>query len=531
MTDQPPRSEPPGASDDVTDDAAGGLASVVRVERYEDVAAICGRVDTAPTYAVVLNAPQGNRQLTTELGMRRLKRHAEESGRVIAIATSAVALASRARQMGIPVARRPEHVRWEAGGRRVLRLFGHSAVAPSIGRYVQVATILVAAFALVAAALTMAPSVRIVAYPPVEVLARTVTVTASEDRTEIDFDRLALPATEVAAERKLTFAVRTTGSVAVPTGPARVELTITNPGATDITLPAGTIATSASGAEFELVDATVVPAGKTAVSQARASGDAGTDAPANALAAWKDATFAALTVTNAAAAARATEPRQAVDAKDIDALRAMADGLADSDVLKQMLREERPHDAVFLGTARVEVSSAEPGAVVGDLADVVLMEVTVTITALAISSAVLDEVARAVLGDDSAGEFIPGSVTAIETRAADVDADSGDIRTELSLRGEFARGLTRDTIRSAVKGKSESGARSTLAARYGIQQSEVRLTPGWAPWLPRFAFRIRVELRSEASTPEKSPNQDAPAPTAGTPTPRPGGTPTPTPRP
>ncbi|MCC7089117.1 MAG: hypothetical protein IT295_08180, partial [Dehalococcoidia bacterium] len=33
------------------------LASVVLVERSEDIAAICGRVDGAPTWAVVIHAP------------------------------------------------------------------------------------------------------------------------------------------------------------------------------------------------------------------------------------------------------------------------------------------------------------------------------------------------------------------------------------------------------------------------------------------------------------------------------------------
>ena len=64
--------------DENTGDQAGGpdsssLASVVLIDRREDIAAICGRVDIAPTYAVVIHAPDGNRQLSTELGMRRLK--------------------------------------------------------------------------------------------------------------------------------------------------------------------------------------------------------------------------------------------------------------------------------------------------------------------------------------------------------------------------------------------------------------------------------------------------------------------------
>ena len=88
MTGDPnPPPPAPAAAD------AEGLASVVVIERRDDVAGICGRIDTAPTFAVVIHAPRGNRQASTQLGMRRLVRHAEDTGRVIAIATRSLAIA------------------------------------------------------------------------------------------------------------------------------------------------------------------------------------------------------------------------------------------------------------------------------------------------------------------------------------------------------------------------------------------------------------------------------------------------------
>ena len=163
-----------------------GLASVVVIDKREDVAAICGRVDGSPTYAVVIHAPAGNRPLSTELGMRRLQRHAEDSGRVVAIATTNTALASRARQVGVPVARRPDHVRWDSGGKRVVRLFGRSVVAPSVGGYVVFVLAAFFALAFAALALTMAPTATIVATPPVETIEKVVTISASADSAKVD---------------------------------------------------------------------------------------------------------------------------------------------------------------------------------------------------------------------------------------------------------------------------------------------------------------------------------------------------------
>src|SRR5262245_56895937 len=131
--------------DAATDDESEGqpapfddrMASMVVVERRDELPAICGRIDRAPTFAVVIYAPDGNREMATELGMRRLIRHAEDSGRAIAIATSSRALSTRARLAAVPVSRRPEHVRWDAGGKRVLRLGPASVALPGIGRYAQ----------------------------------------------------------------------------------------------------------------------------------------------------------------------------------------------------------------------------------------------------------------------------------------------------------------------------------------------------------------------------------------------------------
>jgi hypothetical protein len=98
---------------------------------------------------VVVHAPGGNRELSREIGMRRLKKHAEDSGRTVAIATPSINLASRARQVRIPCARKPEHVRWDSAGRVVVRLGRSSVLIPPLGRYLQVLLIAAVALAVV----------------------------------------------------------------------------------------------------------------------------------------------------------------------------------------------------------------------------------------------------------------------------------------------------------------------------------------------------------------------------------------------
>lgn len=507
--------ETPGAAPDTRreppDDSTSSLASVILIDRREDIAGICGRVDTAPTFAVVLHAPGGNRQLATELGIRRLQRHAEESGKVVAIATSNVALSSRARQVGIPVARRPEHVRWDAPGRRVVRLGHKSLAAPALGRYVQVGVLLGAALVIVALVLTMAPSAKIVVYPPTETRSSVITVTASKDRTDIDFADLKVPASQVVSKQHITLAIKTTGKASVGTDPAKVLVTITNPTAAEITVPQGTVLLSgATYIPFLLDLDTKIPAGTSAIQQASAQrpGVEGNVAPAT-VKGWLDAKFRQLTATNpAAAAGGANKDVTAVDARDVAALRQLAQEMETSETVKRGILTDRPHDAVFLGTATTKVDYTDPSDKIGKPSDLLLLDVDVTVRADAILQSTLDEVARNVLrGDSTVGEFIPGSVTAVETGARQVDTTAGEVKTELQVQGEFAKNLTAETVKNAVKGKSEDDAKSTLKSQYGIQDSDVNVTPGWSPWLPRFNFRIGVDLRSKPVTPDASTNE------------------------
>ena len=525
MTQRPPPEEPPdeGPIIGASRSEVANLASVIIVDRREDIAGICGRVDAAPTFAIVLHAPDGNRPLSTELGMRRLQRHMQESGKIVAIATANVALASRARQMGIPVARRPEHVRWDSGGSRVVRIFGRTVKTPAVGRYVQAGVILAVAATFAGLAATMAPSASVTAYPPTETLSKVITVTASTDFTSIDFAKLQVPANNVTATQHFTLAQKTTGTVLVGTAPATVNVTLTNPTGTDVAVPAHTVLLAgAAFIPFDLDAATVVPAGKsiTAAATAQLPGVAG-NVPAASITGWLDPAFRTLKATNSAAAAGGTsENRPGVAQADVAAIESLARSLETSATVKRTLTSARPHDAIFLGTATATATFGAPSPAVGQPADVVLLDVDVKMTALAILEGTLDQVARSVLkANQGAGDFIPGSVSAIETGARQVDTSKGIVTTELRLQGEFARNVTAAVIRSAVEGKSVADARSTLAKRYGIQDGQVSVSPGWAPWLPRFAFRIQVNLRTRThqSTPTSegsNPNVSTATPTA-----------------
>ncbi len=484
---------------------ADSLASVILVDRTEDLAAICGRLDTAPTWAVVLHAPDGNRQLSTELGMRRLVRHAEETGRVLAIATRSRPLAARARQAGLPVARRPHQVRWDAGGRHVLRLGRVSLVLPAIGRFIQVGVIAGVAGLALFLALAMAPSGTIVAYPPSETLAESLSVTVSRTATAPDFESRTLPAVTVSARRSYTLAIPTTGTVMVGVGYARAPVTITNETPADVLVVAGTVLLGGPAfLDFELESDVTVPRNGQATGTvvARQPGER-YNLPAGAIGGWFDERYRFLRVMNPEPATGGTsEPRPAPSEADVISIRQLAATLAEADVIRRALVEARPGDAIFLRTASVSVTLGTPDPPIGTPSPILALPVDVEISALAVESRTLEEFASAVLAPSGGnGEILPGTVRAAETGASQYDPEADEFTTELRIQAEFARGVTAAALERAVRGRRPSEARTILRERYAIEEADVRVVPGWAPFLPRFGFRLEVTLAHQEDAP------------------------------
>lgn len=520
-------SQRPDDRDDTRDD---DYSSIVDVDRRDDIASICGHVDSADTFAVIINAPRGNRDLSTELGARRLMRHAEESGKMVAIATRNRALASRARQMHIPVARRPERVRWDAPGRHVVGVFGANMALPPIGRFVQLTVILAVVAVVVVLALTMAPSATVTAYPPTETLSKTIALTATENLDKPDYAKLSVPASQVATTTHLTIPVTVTGKAPVGTETATTTVNIHNTGSAAVTVPKGAIIEAIGNRITFAVDAeTAVPAAGTAQAHVTAMqpGTSGNVA-AGALSHWLDDSFSTLDVANpTAAGGGADAERPAVAGADLDNARQQARTLESSASIKRLITADHPHDAVFLETAAATATVGDLPAV-GTPTDVMLVDVEVHITALAVLESTLNALAEQQLVPQAGhGQFIPGSVGASE--AAPANVSGGVVTALLNLHGDFARNVSASAIRDAVKGKSKDDVQSTLATRYGIQNVDVGLTPNWAPWLPRFGFRIDVHLRGATPTATATPegnSTNGPSPTAvpsTTATPNPGG--------
>lgn len=491
----------PGTAPGPPDGFDPGEVTALDVLPGDDVTVICGWIDAAPTDAVILHVIHGNARLAGELGMRRLAHHAAESGRALAIVTRSRSLAGRARQAGLPVASRPDRIRWDAGGYRVLWLGATGVRLPRTGRLIP--AFLVVALAGVAAwlALTMGPAATVTLVPPQDTVSRTVTATVSSARTTADIPGLLLPGRTATVSFTVTLAKRSTGTALAPVSRARAELLVANEGSEDVSLPAGALLLAGPGGPlFALDRPALLPPGATlgVSATALAAGSAG-NVPAGAIDRWRDPSYAAVTVRQPRPATGGAEgPVPAVAGADIAALTAEAEGLARSAAL--LSRAITAVEGMAIPrTATATVSFDDPSDLAGALLDTLLLRATYTVSVLAIPPDVVDALARALLAPPGPRSvMVPGSATAADTGiVSGSDADGGE-RVELEIRAAFTRDLAPADIKDAVKGRSKAGAVASIEGRYGITDAGVDLAPRWAPWVPRFGFRITVRFRSPA---------------------------------
>jgi len=509
----PPEEPPPPPAE--PDDPAWEetLASVVPIGRREPIDGICGRIDAAPSMSVVLHAPSGNRAMAEELGMRRVARHVEASGRIFAVATRSNILARRARAEGVPVSWSPRRVRWDSGGKVVVPLGFTTLLVPPLGRYSQYIALLFFVLAVAAVLFTAGPSATVRVYPPTETVGTLTVVRATDRVDELDLDRRLVPATVVTIERQVLLAVPTTGEVVQGVTPATATLRLSNPTDASIDVPAGAIVFAVPDfVAFEVDISVTVPPGRDAFAPvtARSPGSQG-NVPADSITQWRSIDLAVLTATNGdPASGGADEPRRAVARADIRALESLAQGVGAGPPPATLLTEALPGHGVIVRSATVTVELGEPSAQLGEAANVLFMEVNTTIEALAIEPAVLEALARALLtAPEGAGELVAGTVLAAETGQREIDHPDGSFTSELRVTGEFPLGPSPAEIEDAVSGRSDEAAVAELATRYALHDVEIDLTPGWAPRLPRFGFRLDVDFRSRAFEPvEPEPESD-----------------------
>ena len=135
------------------------------VHRDDGLNSIFGKLDAADSPRVALVAPHGNTELAKPLGMRRLRRYIDHSGKDVIIVTHSSAVRARAHEVGLAVAGNVKRVDFERYGRSGVRFGGVIVPLPGLGLLLRLATIVIAVAVLAAAVLLYLPKATVTVYP------------------------------------------------------------------------------------------------------------------------------------------------------------------------------------------------------------------------------------------------------------------------------------------------------------------------------------------------------------------------------
>ena len=193
---------------------------LVTLEPDDDIPAICGMIDVAPGPRVALVAPRGNHTLQGPTGMARILRHAAGAGKELALVSGQRGLRARARQSGMPAydseaaLQRTPPAPSPRLRRGWLQLRARLRYLTARDRTIISFAAVVVFLALVAAYL-LVPSAHVVVYPQSQEILRTIRITASTVRRDVDLSAGSVPARPVTITLPLTSGMPTTGRAEV----------------------------------------------------------------------------------------------------------------------------------------------------------------------------------------------------------------------------------------------------------------------------------------------------------------------------
>jgi hypothetical protein len=404
------------------------------IQRDDTLTAVFGKLDAADSPRVALLAPRGNKELAKALGMRRLRRHADLTGKDVMLVTRNGGLRSRAREVGLASVGSLRGVDFERYGRSGLRVGSTIVPLPGIGIFLRLTAFLVAIAALGAVVLLYLPSATVTVYPKSTPVTDTEALTLNADTAAVN-----KAGGEVPAHLRKQFV-----QASVPF-PVSGQTTVKAPDGSDKTVPAAT-------------DDDIK---------------------------------------------RATDFAQQV---------LLARG-------SEQLRQSNKNETFFPDSAGISAYEGTPNVKAGEATPILQINASGQFSILSADNdalrAVLEEKQKAKLGTGQM--WLAETFSASPISSGDFDKANNRMPVQVKLSEGTTAAFSVKKLRQALAGKSKRDAQLAVLERVDQDRpATITLTPGWAPWLPRFTSRIDAQVAKPAQNTG-----------AG----KPGATPTPSPTP
>jgi hypothetical protein len=380
----------------------------VEVDHDDRIATICGKVDAAHSADLAIRVSHGNGELSTEVGMRLLMRHADRTGKRIVLVTRRTSIRQVARAEGQAFVGDIRRVRFDTGTRAPLLglLNLPSGVAWLCGLLVVLVLAAIVTFGLL-------PSATITLFPPVTAVSQDALFSLNSVANRVDPAAAVVPATRKALSVSSTIAMPVSGR-------APQELTAGDP----VTVPA-------------------------------------------------------------------------VDSDDIARAKNLAPAILATEGARELEQRSGPGWRFFPETADVENIIVDADQSAGAKVPVFNVTYRGSVSLLGARDADIRTLLYAELQkkmpDDT--RLVDSSVRLTVLKSGPFDPAAQRLPLLMRMDASAAPQTNFDGLRRAVEGKSRTQALAIAEqTTTAVHPPLLRLAPSWAPWLPRFARRITVEV-------------------------------------
>jgi Baseplate J-like protein len=485
---------------------------VIAVDAEDDVAAVCGKMDSRREPQVVVYIRR-TATFRDALSFNRIRRHAYLTGKQALVVSPNQGVRVLAAAAGIPTfGSVREAERWAAGPRR-LRILGRDYAIPWIHRKaLTLLSVVVGGFVvLLVAACALVPSATITLSPaltPVEL--QNFEATADADFGEVDIDDQEIPAARVQSDITVELAVEATGSGTLGDAPATGTVTLFNLSLEEVVVPLGTQVQTANQVAFETTeDVTLLaeadflaPAPIVAV-EPGTSGNVDAGAINEVLG---DLSEQVAALNNEPTGGGTDREARVVQQEDIDKLNSLVSGAAQQRGLEALIEtyEENAEDkrVIFLETVDSVVLGTDVSPGLGEEADFVFAETSVRVRALTVRYADIQAYTAALMnGEQGNGMGVSPGTVVFNITGVDEESISETLSAlDFTFQASAAAGpfLDEDEVKGLVKGKTEEAAMEALEERYELAEPpQIDINPSWVDWVPRFDFRLDVDVRLE----------------------------------
>lgn len=205
-------------------------------------------------------------------------------------------------------------------------------------------------------------------------------------------------------------------------------------------------------------------------------------------------------------------PNAAAGARGAQHTVADADSRAAQALAPAALRDQALHDlqsrygsaqVFYPETAQVQVRSIEQPQQSGDAADFLEVTYRGSVSMLGVQSADLHQVFVGLLQRKLPRDrqLIDSSLTLRSLKLGPFDRDADKLPVQVRAEAGSTQAFDTSHLKSALEGKSARDAVQAIGLQMdSARRPELRLTPGWVPWLPHTAghihFDIRVDIRA-----------------------------------